>query len=99
MRPVAASQDVLQHPLNELLGTPGNVRLLRFLAAGLSGRVAAPEAAACTGLTEAGARRALKRLAETGFVRRIGSGHSQQFCLRDDDPLGSHIRALFEAER
>ena len=68
MRPVATEDDVVKFPLNNLMGTGASVRLIRLLATEVSGPIGAPDAAEYTGLTEAGARRALKRLAKTGFV-------------------------------
>jgi len=99
MRPIATAQDYVRTPLNELLGAPANVRLLRVLAEEISEPIGAPDAAAHTGLTETGARRALKRLARTGFVEQIGGGRAQRFRLRDSDPLSAQLIALFHAER
>lgn len=99
MRPIAKQQDVLRFPLNELLGTPANVRLLRVLAGEVSGPVGAPEAADLVGLTEAGARRALRKLERTGFVELVGGGRAQRFQLRDSGPLSAAIRSLFRVER
>lgn len=99
MRPIATDQDYLRAPLNDLLGTPGHVRLLRLLAVEVSEPVGAPEAAEHTGLTETGARRALRRLAATGFVEQIGAGRGQRFQLRDSDPLSRQLRTLFATER
>lgn len=99
MRPIATEQDYLRAPLNDLLGAPAHVRLLRLLSEEVSEPVGAPEAAEHTGLTEAGARRALKRLAATGFVEQIGGGRAQRFRLRDSDPLSQQLRMLFGTER
>lgn len=99
MRPAAEEQDHLRVPLNELLGTPANVRLLRVLAEEVSGPVGAPEAAELAGLTEAGARQALKRLSRTSFVEQVGGGRAQRFRLRESDPLGESLRRLFREER
>jgi predicted transcriptional regulator len=101
MRPIAVEQNVIRYPLNELLGTPANVRLMRVLAEEVVGPIGVSEAAERTGLTLAGARRALARLVETGFVQRVGGGRSQQYVLRDSDPLITTIRELFliEAKR
>lgn len=98
MRPIAVEQDALRYPLNDLLGTQANVRLLRFLMEGAEGPVGAAEAAHRTGLTEAGARRALTRLAKTGFVRRVGGGRYQQYELRTGDPLIERLQELFRTE-
>ena len=99
MRPIATEQNALQFPLNRLLGTAAHVRLLRILADQVAGPVSATFAAERTGLTETGARRALARLARTGFVVRVGGGRSQLFELRTDEALAKSLSALFRAER
>lgn len=98
MRPIATDQDPLRFPLNQLLGTPAHVRLLRVLATEVVGPISTPDAAERAGLTEAGARRALGRLCKTGFVKRVGGGRSQQFALREADLLVEHLDALFRSE-
>jgi predicted transcriptional regulator len=98
MRPIATQQNVIQFPLNELFGTPANVRLIRLLAEEAMGPVGAAEAADRTGLTLSGAKRALMRLVKTGFVQRVGSGRSPQFALRESDPISNQIRNLFRNE-
>ena len=98
MRPVAEEQDLLRFPLNQVLGTEAQVRLVRVLANQVLGPVSAPEAAEQAGITPAGARRALANLVQSGCVRRIGRGRSQQFELRDDAPLAPALRLLFRAE-
>lgn len=99
MRPIGTEQSPVQFPLNHLLGTFGNVRLLRVLAEEVVAPITPPEAAERSGLTEAGARRALSRLSKTGMVRRIGGGRSQQYALHDDEPLVSQVSLLFRTER
>lgn len=98
MRPIATQQNVLRFPLNELFGTRANVRLMRVLAEEVVGPIGAAEAADRTGLSLAGARRALIKLVKTGFVQRVGGGHSQRFALRESDPITSQIRDLFRSE-
>lgn len=98
MRPIATEQNVIRYPLNELLGTPANVRLMRLLAEEVVGPIGASEAAERTGLTVAGARRALLKLVKTGFVQRQGGGRSQRYVLRESDPITNTIRELFRNE-
>lgn len=98
MRPIATEQNALRYPLNQLLGTPAHVRLLRTLSNEVVGPITTADAAERAGLTEAGARRALGRLAKTGFVRRVGGGRSQQFALREADPLANQLAILFRKE-
>lgn len=99
MRPIASEQNALRSPLNQLLGTEAHVRLLRVLANEVVGPITTAEAAARAGLTSAGARRALDRLSKTGFVQRVGGGRSQQFALREADPLSAQLAELFRRER
>ncbi len=98
MRPIAIEQDTLRFPLNDLLGTKAQVRLLRVLADEIVGPITVADAADRSGLTEAGARRALGRLAKTGFVRRVGGGRSRQFELRTDDLVARQLVPLFRGE-
>lgn len=98
MRPIANEQNVIRYPLNELLGTAANVRLMRVLAEEVVGPISASEAAKMTGLTLAGARRALVKLAKTGFVQHAGGQRSQRFVLRESDPITKTIRELFQNE-
>ena len=98
MRPIATQQNAARYPLDELLAAPANVRLLRVLADIVSGPVSAPDAAQLSGLTLAGARRALQRLVKTGLVRRVGGSRSPLFELREEDPLTGKIRELFRCE-
>jgi hypothetical protein len=51
------------------------------------------------GLTEAGARRALQRLTETGVVVRVGAGRTQLYEASRAHPLVGALSQLFEAER
>lgn len=99
MRPIATDQSFVRYPLNDLLGTAAHVRLLRVLADEVVGPISAAEAAERTGLTQTGARRALGRLAKTGFVVRIGGGRSQQYALKQDDLLNESLAGLFRIER
>lgn len=98
MRPISTDQSFLHHPLNELLGAEGHVRILRVLATGVSGPISRADAADRSGLTDSGARKALARLARTGFVVRVGGGRSQHFALREGDPLVDEVARLFRVE-
>lgn len=98
MRPIASQQSSLRFPLNEVFGTEGQVRLLRILSTETSGTVASSEAAARTGMTESGVRKAFRRLARTGVVERVGEGKSTRYVLRRDAGLPERIAGLFELE-
>ena len=98
MRPIAIEQNAIRYPLNELLGTAANVRLMRVLAEEVIDSIGVPEAAEKTGLTLAGARRALVKLAKTGYVQHVGGKRSQRYVLRESDPITNTIRELFRNE-
>ena len=99
MRPVASPSGHVKEPLNDILGTPANVRLIRVLSEEATGPIGAPEAAELAGLTETGARQALKRLARTSLVEQVGGGRAQRFRLRESDRITAPLRALFQEER
>jgi DNA-binding MarR family transcriptional regulator len=99
MRPIVSDQNSLRHPLNELLGTQAQVRLLRVLANEVDGSLTAPDAAEHAGLTIPGAHKALKRLVQTGFVVRVGGGRKHQYELCRSDKLVSAIAELFQSEK
>lgn len=98
MRPPSQPQDPLRTPLNDILGSEGNVRVLRVLAFSESaiGRTTVARRAE---LNASGVRRTLDRLAEIGLVEALGSGRNQTVRIRDRHPLAAAIRALFEEER
>lgn len=98
MRPIATEQDLLRNPLNDLLGAEAHVRLLRVLSE-VRGSLSVADVADRARLTPPGARKALRRLVDTGFVVRVGAGRDQQFALRRKDPLTTSIAALFRAEQ
>jgi DNA-binding MarR family transcriptional regulator len=98
MRPTATTQNPLRNPLNRVLSTEAQVRLLRVLCVA-NGPLSVADAANRAELTQAGARKALKRLADTGFVVRVGAGRDQQFALRREDPLTRTLDDLFRVEQ
>jgi DNA-binding MarR family transcriptional regulator/phage terminase Nu1 subunit (DNA packaging protein) len=99
MRPIVSDQNSLRNPLNELLGTQAQVRLLRVLANEVDGSLTAVNAAEHAGLTIPGAHKALKRLAQSGFVVRVGGGRKHQYELCRSDKLVSAIAELFQSEK
>ncbi len=98
MRPIANAQDFLGSPLNDVLKSEANIRLLRVLA-DRDEPMSAGQAAKQAGLTEPGARLALKRLVATGFVRRSGRVRDHRYKLRHEDPLTEALINLFATER
>ena len=91
------SQSRLRAPLNEILGTAANVRLLRVLSlAGTS--LAAGELAQRAGLGRTGVYPALAALEATGIIEYLGVGAQRQVRFRPDHPLGGAIANVFRAE-
>lgn len=91
------SQSRLRAPLNEILGTAANVRLLRVLS--LAGApLTAGELAERAGLGRTGVYPAVAALEATGIVEYLGLGARRQVRFRNDHPLGGVIAALFRAE-
>jgi CRP-like cAMP-binding protein len=98
MRPIASEQNPLRYPLNELLGTPAHVRLLRVMANEVEGPLTATDVAKRAGLTVPGAQKALEKLLRSGFVCRVGGGRKQQYEIRRSDQLMQIAVELFQAE-
>lgn len=98
MRRPANPQEPLRTPLNEILGSPGSLRVLRVLAFSeqLMGRA---QVARRAELNPSGVRRTLDRLAELGVVETVGSGRNRAVRLRERHPLYTALRSLFAAER
>jgi DNA-binding Lrp family transcriptional regulator len=98
MRPTSQPQSALRAPLNHILGTEANVRVLRVLA-DLRTPIPPPELARRAQLQRSSVHRALKALEETGVVRFIGTIPSAQVALADHSPMAKAIRELFALER
>ena len=98
MRPPAKMQDPARTPLNEILGSEGDVRILRVLSFSREsiGRTAVARRAQ---LNPSGVRRSLDRLAEFGIIEIIGCGRNIAVRLRDQHPLAAPLRSLFHAEQ
>lgn len=95
--PRPSSQSRLRAPLNDILGTEANVRLLRTLS--LAGTpLTAGEAAQRAVLGRTGVYPALAALELTGIIEYVGAGPQRQVRFRPDHPLGGAIASLFRAE-
>jgi len=99
MRPISKWQNIIQYPLNVLLGSEAQVRILRVLSDDLEGPLTAPDIAERTGLTIPGTRKALNRLVHSGFLDRVGGGRRHQYALMYSNPLMNSTIAMFQAER
>ena len=97
MRPPAQQQSALRTPLNSILGTEANVRILRVLA-----RARAPmgraELARRAGLQLPGTHKAVERLLREGIVETVGAGKRTLLDLHAGHPLTNSLQALFDAE-
>jgi hypothetical protein len=98
MRPTTQPQSAIRMPLNGILGTEANVRILRALAESTA-PISAAELARRAQLQRSSVHRALKLLAGLGTVSFVGTAPHLQVSLADRSPLTKPIRALFDAER
>ncbi len=97
MRPTTHPQSGFRAPLNHVLGTEANVRILRVLA--LAGTpLGQGELARRASLQPAGVRRVVASLARLGIIEAVGAGPRQQVRWRDEYPLAPLLRGLFKAE-
>ena len=87
MRPIVSEQDPLRHPLNVLLGTQAQVRLLRVMANEVDSPVSDPDVARRAGLTVPGAQKALGKVIASGFISRVGGGRKHLYEIRSSDRL------------
>lgn len=90
-------QSHLLKPLDEILGTPANVRLLRVLALRRTS-LTAGELAKGAALSRTSIYPALRQLERAGVVEFIGGGSQRLVQLRDRHPLSRILRDLFRAE-
>ncbi|MCC7123623.1 MAG: winged helix-turn-helix transcriptional regulator [Acidobacteria bacterium] len=97
MRPPKHRQSLLWQPLNVILGTPANVRLLRALALA-STPLSAGELSKRAALGRTSIYPALRQLERIGIVEFIGAGSRRLIQRRDRHPLARLIDDLFRAE-
>lgn len=98
MRPTAREQSALRAPLNDILATEANVRILRALSEAPR-PLNAGELARRAQLGRTSVYPALTALDETGIIDRIGERTHRLVQLNERHPLADAIRALFDAER
>jgi hypothetical protein len=97
MRPASRRESALRSPLNDILGTEANVRLLRVLSR-TSLPMSATELARQAAITLSGVGRALGALEHTGVIEFVGVGSRRPVRLRRAHPLATALEALFAAE-
>lgn len=97
MRSPKHRQNHLLKPLDEILGTPANVRLLRVLALRRTS-LTAGELAKSAALGRTSVYPPLRQLERAGVVEFIGAGSQRLVQLRDRHPLSRILRDLFRTE-
>lgn len=98
MRPPTQPQSALRNPLNYLLGTEGNIRILRSLTE-TNAAMSVGEIARQSQLERSGVRRSLQALTDFGVLHKVGLGAAPQYTLRPGHPLTGALIELFGAER
>lgn len=91
------AQSYVRYPLTNVLGSAGNVRVLRALVTDRSPQ-SAPHLARLAGLSPQGARLVLDTLAQQQLVKVHGTGRAQLYALDESHPFASAIAALFQEE-
>lgn len=99
MRPIAQTQDSLHCPLNEILGTEAQVRIIRILSRSNARPMTASELSRRTGLSSPGNRKSLAKLVRMGLVVVSGEGRSLRYVLNPRAPFVEQLSDLFRAER
>lgn len=87
----------LLRPLNEILGTQANVRLMRALALSTTS-VTSGELASRAQLGRTTIYPALRALEGAGVIEFVGAGSQRQVQMRDRHPLAGALKELFRAE-
>ena len=98
MPAASQTQSYLRDPLTGLLGSAGNVRVLRALVADRALQ-SAPQLAAMAGLTPQGARGVLDVLTRQRLVKVYGSGRALLDELNASHPQALSLSALFQQEQ
>jgi len=95
---ISRQQSALLAPLNKVLGTETNVRIIRALEQiGLP--IGVSELARYIEMDRAGVWRAVRVLEELGVLEGVGIGKQQSVRLRRGYPLNRYLGGLFHAER
>ena len=98
MRPPKEPRSALRYPLDAILGSEVQVRLIRVLIHEVTEPLSVTDIARLAGTTTVGARKALERLETAGFAERIGSGHALKFQLRESAVARDALARAFEME-
>jgi predicted nucleotidyltransferase/biotin operon repressor len=87
----------IRYPLNAILGTESNIRLLRTLCLH-GGYISATQLAERTGLVRNSTWNALNSLRQYGLITEEGTDRSRLFRFNAQHPLAGSIGQLFAAE-
>ncbi|MCK5131630.1 MAG: hypothetical protein KAR40_05700 [Candidatus Sabulitectum sp.] len=98
MRVPRIKRSSLKYPLDDILGSPALVRLIRVLVYEIAGSVGVADAARMAGLSQAGARKALVHLSNLGIAERTGTGRALKFSPKKDHPFLHLFGLLFKKE-
>ena len=99
MRPTSRPQSALRHPLNHVLGTEANVRVLRSVLLSEI-PIGVSELARRASLQASGVARVCMRLEDLGVIEAVGRGaRNRQYRRSARYPLGNQLVALFTEER
>lgn len=97
MRPVSQPSSTFHRPLDTLLGTVANVRVLRVLA-DHGGALTPTTLATRARVTRQSAWNAIARLTEIGILETVGQGRATLHGLNSAHPLVPPLQALFRTE-
>lgn len=99
MRPTRLQQSAIHTPLNHILGTEANVRVLRVIL--LSDiPIGVSELARRTALQASGVARVCTRLEDLGVIDAVGRGsRNRQYRRAERFPLTESLTGLFRSER
>jgi hypothetical protein len=98
MRPPKIPQGTIRCPVNRILGTEANVRVVREILLA-DAPLSVSELARRTSLQASGLSKICDSLEELGVVEAVGRGRSRQFRGRMAIPIVSRLAALFNDER
>jgi IclR helix-turn-helix domain len=97
MRPTTERQSALRAPLDYLLRTESNVRVLRVLGSS-SEPLTKSEIARRANLNQSGVGRTVEQLIELDLLETVGVGSRKPVQLRRQHPLAAPLMQLFAAE-
>ena len=92
-----AHQSIARCPINKILGTEANVRVLRELLRH-GGALGVSRLAGDAGLSRQGARNAANALSSAGVIEQLGAGNTILYRVDMQHPLAPALKALFDGE-